>query len=91
LVFVVGDGNMQMSGGGHAQIVGQMWDAKIWDNNTNKSLLPSLGNPTFGWNGGGGNGIFYDHCWSTDLMTAIPFSPVSTRPLKVLSFRTLPY
>src|SRR5205807_2044441 len=92
LVLVIGDGNMQFSGGGNGQIVGMMLDAKIWDNYTSKTLLNALGSPTFHWNGGGGNGISFDHCWSTDLMTAVPFTPPpSTKPLKVLSFHVLPY
>jgi hypothetical protein len=91
-VFVVGDGNMQFNGGGNGAIVGMLWDAKIWDNRTNKNLLNTLGSPTFGWNGGGVNSVQYDHCWVTDLMSAIPFNaPASTKPLKVLSFRILPY
>jgi hypothetical protein len=92
MVFVVGDGNMQMNGGGNGNIYGMLWDAKIWDNRTNKNLLPDMGSPTFGWNGGGVNSVQYDHCLSTDLMTAIPFVPTpSTKPLKVLSLRILPY
>jgi len=92
LVFVVGDGVMDFSGGGSGKIVGMMLDAKIWDNHTSKNLLSSMGSPTFHWNGGGGNGIYFDHCWSTNLMSAVPFTPPpTTKPLKVLSFRILPY
>ena len=92
LVLVVGDGNMQFNGGGNGQIQGMMVDARIWDNHTAQNLLPSIGSPTFGWNGGGGNGVQYDHCLSTNLIAAIPFTPPpSTKPLKILSFRMLPY
>ncbi len=94
LVLVVGDGVMEFNGGGNGQIVGQMWDAKIWnDRNHQDVLLSSLGQPTFHWNGGGGNGISYDHCWSTDLITSIGLTdpPPSRKPLKVLSLRILPY
>jgi hypothetical protein len=52
----------------------------------------SLGPPAFHFNGGGNNGIHYDHCLTEDLMAAIPPPDFhSTKPLKVLSFRILPY
>jgi hypothetical protein len=92
LMLVVGDGIFQSSGGGNGQINGQIIVAKIWDTYTAKNLLNSIGSPEFHWNGGGGNGIQYDHCLSTNLMNAVPFTPPpSTKPLKVLSFRVLPY
>jgi hypothetical protein len=89
-VFVVGQGDMQFNGGGNGQILGMLWDAKIRDSSGN--LLNTMGSPTFGWNGGGVNSVQFDHCLSTNLLTAIPFTPTpSTKPLKVLSFRILPY
>ena len=92
IIFVVGDGHVETNGGGNGNIVGSLWVSKIWDSYTSRHLLGSLGSPTFNWNGGGGNGIYYDHCFVTNLMTAVPFDPPpSTRPLKVLSFRVLPY
>src|SRR5206468_697957 len=37
-------------------------------------------------------GLSYDHCWSDDLMHSIPFTPPpTTKPLKILSLRLLPY
>jgi hypothetical protein len=90
-IVVVGDGVADMNGGGSAEIIGTMWVAKIWDNYTDKNLLDTLGSPSSSWNGGGGNGITYDHCWAEDLIQNIPFSPPpSTKPLKILSTRTLP-
>jgi hypothetical protein len=72
--------------------VGSVFVSKIWDSYTTKNLLSSVGSPTFNWNGGGGNGIYYDHCYASNLMTAIPPpNYVSTKPLKILSFRILPY
>jgi hypothetical protein len=91
IIFVVGDGNMQYSGGGTNQINGSLWVANIWDDMTH-NLLPSMGSPTFHWNGGGGNGIYYDHCLTDNLMTAVNTSSLhSTHPPKALSFRILPY
>lgn len=90
LIFVVGDGHVEMSGGGNGEIYGSIFVAKIWDDMDN--LLESMGPPTFNWNGGGGNGIHYDHCYASNLMTSVP--PInynSTRPLKILSYKMLPY
>jgi hypothetical protein len=91
VVLVVGDGIANFNGGGNAEIVGNVFVAKIWDSYSTKNLLASLGSPSFDWNGGGGNGIQYDHCWSDNLMSTIPFTPPpSARPLKIISQRTLP-
>jgi hypothetical protein len=92
IIFVVGNGDMNYGGGGNGQINGSLFVAKIWDNYTTKNLLSSMGSPSFHWNGGGGNGIYYDHCLTTNLMEAVPFTPPpSTLPLKILSLRILPY
>lgn len=92
LVLVVGDGIADIGGGGSGQILGSVLIAKIWDDHTTKNLLPTLGSPTVAWNGGGNNGIKYDHCWADKLLSRVPFAPPpSTKPLKVLSFRILPY
>jgi hypothetical protein len=91
-VLVVGDGQVEFNGGGNGQIIGTMLAAKIWDNHTDMNLLQSNGTPTFTWTGGGGNGVVYDHCWATNIMNDIHYTPPpTTRPLKVLSLRTLPY
>jgi hypothetical protein len=91
IVFVVGDGHFEGKGGGNLQINGMLWLAQTRDHTT-KNLLEELGSPTMHWNGGGGNGIYYDHCMVTNLMDAVPLDTLySTKPLKVLSFRVLPY
>ncbi|HEX4997843.1 MAG TPA: hypothetical protein VFY29_06435 [Terriglobia bacterium] len=90
-ILVVGDGIFGFSGGGSGQITGMLFVAKIWDSYTTKNLLAELGSPELHWNGGGNNGITYDHCWTTNLMSKVPFeAPPSTKPLKILSTRTLP-
>ena len=94
-VLVIGDGILDFGGGGGGTIIGTVLVAKIYPDPTHHSdadLLDTLGAPTINWNGGGGNSILYDHCWATNIMSKIPInSPVSLRPLKVLSFRSLPY
>jgi len=92
LVFVIGEGDIDLSGGGNGQIRGSVLVAKTWNSYTDHTLLPTLGSPTYGWNGGGTNYIQYDHCWADNMMNSIPFTPPpSTKPLKSLSFRILPY
>ena len=92
LILAVGDGVMEYTGGGNAEINGSVFVAKIWDSYTTKNLLPTLGSPSFDWNGGGGNGIYYDHCYVENLIPIVPFTPPpSTKPLKILSTRTVSY
>ena len=60
MVLVIGQGNVQGSGGGNNSYNGGVFVAKTRDASGN--LLSSLGVPTFDWSGGGGNGIFYNSC-----------------------------
>ena len=57
IVLVVGQGIMNVNGGGNNEYDGAILLAKTRDAQGN--LLPSLGGPTLGWNGGGGNGVYY--------------------------------
>ncbi len=92
LVLVIGDGNISFGGGGNGQINGSVIVAKIWDGWQTQNLLSTMGSPTMHWNGGGGNGIYYDHCWAEDMLNKIPFlPPPPAKQLKVLSTRTLSY
>src|SRR5262249_24235144 len=92
LVLVVGDGAMHFNGGGNGKIVGMLVDAKIWDNHTTKNLLSTVGSPSFLGNECGVNSVNYDHCRPQTLFNATPFNPPpTTQPLKVLTFRILPY
>ena len=99
LIFVVGDGKLSFAGGGNGEIDGTVFVSKIWDSTCTGSPIPGHGNlctsvegPSFHWNGGGGNGIRFDHCWATDLMNQIPMGPFSSGKLgKMVSFRILPY
>ncbi len=94
-VLVIGDGRLDFGGGGGGTIIGMALIAQIYPDSTHHAdsdLLPGLGTPTVNWNGGGGNSILYDHCWATNIMAKIPIdSPISLKPLKLLSFRSLPY
>jgi hypothetical protein len=94
-VLVIGDGILDFGGGGGGTIIGSVLVAKIYPDpahHADSDLLAGLADPTINWNGGGGNSILYDHCWSTNIMSTIPVdTPISLKPLKVLSYRTLPY
>jgi hypothetical protein len=69
-----------------------MFVSKMWDDHSTKNLLSEPGAPTMHWNGGGGNGIFYNHCWADDMLGKFAFiPPPSTKQLKVLSTRTVTY
>lgn len=82
VILVIGNAVVNNQGGGNGQITGALYVA-----NTNGS---TLGTPTFNWNGGGGNGIQYDHCWADNLLNKYPPAP-SARALQVLSSRMLQF
>jgi hypothetical protein len=84
LILVIGSGASVMNGGGNGQITGGVFVA-----NTAGGTLNS---PTANWNGGGGNGIQYDHCWADDMLARVPYLPIiSPKGLQVVSVRTLVY
>jgi hypothetical protein len=84
VILVIGTATVNNSGGGNGQIIGAMYVANT--SGGGNSLSPA----TFNWNGGGGNGIQYDHCWADNLLNKFP-PPPNTSPLQVLSSRTLEY
>ncbi|HEY6213021.1 MAG TPA: hypothetical protein VIW45_12090, partial [Vicinamibacterales bacterium] len=92
LVLVIGDGNIQFGGGGNGQINGSVIAAKIWDGYATKNLLSEIGSPHLSWNGGGGNGVYYNHCWADDMLSKVPFfPPPPSKQLKIVSTRTVTY
>ncbi|HWC19213.1 MAG TPA: pilus assembly PilX N-terminal domain-containing protein [Terriglobales bacterium] len=76
VLLVIGAGVLQASGGGSGDFHGAVVIANIGNNTgcaagkdpcytlhpTEQNLLANLGSPTMGWNGGGGNGVYYDSC-----------------------------
>jgi hypothetical protein len=90
IVLAIGKGDIEFAGGGGGTINGSVLVAKTRDDAGN--LLTQLGTPTLDWSGGGGNGIYYDHCYADGLLSLVPTTvPVSTKPLTVLSVKTLSY
>jgi Tfp pilus assembly protein PilX len=78
-VLAIGQGAMTVSGGGSNELDGAVLLAKTRD--SSNGLLASLGAPSLNWNGGGGNGIYYDSCWLADAFTAMNH--------RVLAFREI--
>jgi hypothetical protein len=60
LVLVIGQGDVEGSGGGNNSYNGAVFIAKTRDASGN--VLSTLGTPIFDWSGGGGNGIYYNSC-----------------------------
>lgn len=85
MILVIGNGASIMSGGGNGQIVGGIYVANTSGN--------TFGSPSVSWNGGGGNGIQYDHCWADYMLSKIPpLAPAaSASALQIISLRTLVY
>jgi hypothetical protein len=84
VILVIGSATVSNSGGGNGQITGAMYVANTAGGGN------TLGSSTFNWNGGGGNGIQYDHCWADNLLNKFP-PPPNAAPLQVLSSRTLEF
>ena len=90
--LVIGDGEVDFRGGGNGQINGQMLRLQDLDDHSTKNLLSEIGSPELSWAGGGGNGVFYNHCWADDMLSKFSFlPPPATKQLKVLSTRTVIY
>jgi Tfp pilus assembly protein PilX len=80
MVLVIGQGNVQGTGGGNNSYNGSVFVAKTRDSSGN--LLSTLGAPTFNWSGGGGNGIFYNSCSINNSTNNLSY--------QILSFHEIP-
>ncbi len=85
LILVIGNGASVMSGGGNGQVVDAVYVANTANN--------TFSSPDVNWNGGGGNGIQYDHCWADYMISKVPpLTPaINASALQVISLRTLVY
>jgi hypothetical protein len=79
IVLVVGQGSMLENGGGNNEFDGAVLVAKTLDASGNQ--LTTLGQPILDWNGGGGNGVYYDSCWINSATSGLTY--------KVLGFREI--
>jgi hypothetical protein len=80
VVLVIGDGEMEVNGGGNNSIDGAVLLAKTKDENGN--LLSELGPTLLDWAGGGGAGVYYNSCWVNNAQNGASY--------RVLSFREIP-
>jgi Tfp pilus assembly protein PilX len=79
VVLVVGQGSMQENGGGNNEFDGAVLVARTL--NAAGQPLATLGAPVVNWNGGGGNGVYYDSCWINNATSGLTY--------KVLGFREI--
>jgi hypothetical protein len=79
VILVIGAGNLVANGGGNGQINGGVLVANI-----NTGVVGNTpGPPTVNWNGGGGNGIYYNSCDANSLFNNRTgyFRTVATREM----------
>jgi hypothetical protein len=76
LILVIGQGIMNVKGGGGGQVNGEVLIAKT--NNPAGAQLATLGSPTLNWTGGGSNFIQYNSCWA-DFGSYMQYTVVASR------------
>lgn len=81
VILVLGKGVFVGNGGGNGQYDGAVIVAHTRD--TNGNVLSSLGTPIMDWNGGGGNGFYYNTCAINSARNVFtgPFVRLATREL----------
>lgn len=79
VLLVIGQGNVVENGGGNNEYDGAVLVAKTLD--AAGQPLATLGAPVVNWNGGGGNGVYYDSCWINSATSGLTY--------KVLGFREI--
>ncbi len=78
LVLVIGQGIMNVQGGGGGQINGEVLIANTNSHTSPYSQLATLGSPTLNWTGGGSNFIQYNSCWA-DFGSYMQYTVVASR------------
>jgi len=83
VILVIGDGTTTFlgNGGGNGEFDGAIFAATTRD--ATGAPLAGLGTVNFDISGGGGNGIYYNHCWVNTVQKPPTY--------KVLSFKEIPY
>ena len=80
IVLVIGQGTIQENGGGNNEFDGAVLVAKTRDT-TGAELTTGTGTPTVLWNGGGGNGVYYDSCWIYNAQSSVLYQVLSFREI----------
>jgi hypothetical protein len=79
IVLVIGQGNLQESGGGNNEFDGAVLVAKTL--NATGQPLATLGTPILNWNGGGGDGVYYDSCWIANATSGLTYQVLSFKEI----------
>ncbi len=64
LILVIGQGNVQESGGGSGGFNGTVFVSNTHTSPFPGTELATLGTPTYNWSGGGNSYLHYNSCWS---------------------------
>ncbi|HEY3619675.1 MAG TPA: hypothetical protein VGK96_22945 [Candidatus Sulfotelmatobacter sp.] len=78
LILVIGQGIMNVKGGGGGQINGEVLIANTNSHASPFGQLATLGSPTLNWTGGGSNFIQYNSCWA-DFGSSIQYQLIASR------------
>ena len=78
LILVIGQGIMNVQGGGGGQVNGSVFIANTNSHTSPFGQLATLGSPTLNWSGGGSNFIQYNSCWA-DYGSYMQYTVVASR------------
>jgi Tfp pilus assembly protein PilX len=78
LIMVIGQGVMNVHGGGGGQVNGEVLIANTNSHSAPYGQLATLGSPTLNWTGGGSNFIQYNSCWA-DYGSFINYQLIASR------------
>jgi hypothetical protein len=78
LVLIVGQGIMNVNGGGNGTFYGSVFIANTNGHTSPFTQLATVGQPLLNWNGGGGNGIYYNSCWA-DAINGMHYQVIASR------------
>jgi hypothetical protein len=81
IVIAIGEGTIDFSGGGNGTINGGIYVARTRDDSGN--LLSALGQPSFHWGGGGGNGLRYNSCYVSN--------GAQSQAFRIITYREMTY
>jgi hypothetical protein len=78
LILVIGQGIMNVKGGGGGQVNGEVLIANTNSHTAPFGQLATLGSPSLNWTGGGSNFIQYNSCWA-DFGSYMQYQLVASR------------
>jgi hypothetical protein len=78
LILVIGQGIMNVQGGGGGQVNGEVLIANTNSHTAPYGQLATLGSPRLNWSGGGSNFIQYNSCWA-DFGSYVQYQLIASR------------